>query len=405
MRAVNNILSKAGSFWGQHMRREDFQALSQIADTATAAHIIRRLEELTDAAVGRDTVKYYIPLRVNKSPSSQELQKFTKVAEFRGRLGDTAEMENGFETPDGDLWYAVTFDQNIKPLLLRINDSMLVSGIDFVGSYGRLLIRAAACVNGLPDLITGVAVAARAKSTTEFMTGLSGRNDSVVDFLRKGQSILALERAAAQYAGLFVFSDEDEVVDVFAFGGDTIYTTLKHGQVRIQYTHSRLETGSHVNKGHIIRGRFSIEQARSAEHIVEFFSAFENVNLDLVLPHPGLVWDPRRTVDCVSDSATAGKPHAKLMLSGDEGSLSAWHASQRRAEIAQPSYTLADYVGMTTVGQAIQVDFSEVLWQRYGNMLLLVANADSDRQEKLDEFLREHRPTTAFILKNNTPPP
>lgn len=409
---IQELIGNIGSFYGEHLQASDVARLRRL--TRDSAHCAR-LDTVDRLAA--ETIGFGSYVRENFTIAFERsnvvgiaFDRFGKVGDARARIGDMAEFdawlhEVALERPDGDVWVAIPLPGGIVPVLIFAGGINLTLGVDFIVTSSYLAFRASRFVDFSQNFILVRTAFCSAGAANQFVLDIQDdcRGTKFVTAIRYvSQTTGALSRAAAQYCGLFVFEEDDYVVSRFSDESRVVYTCLRSGQVEITYPHAELSAGQHITKGTTVCHRFSIETATSAQHIKDFFAAFPSVSLDYVLPFKGILWDPREATDVdFTETDAEGDPHPRIVLGGSSAALSAWWATQKEVD-ARSTPKLCELIGLTLETPTVHIDFAVMLWEMYGNRLLLVGNSHSGVDARLSNFLAEYRITGAVVLRNSS---
>ena len=318
-------------------------------------------------------------------------------------------------------WYLVPVPPHILPIVIQgLNaGEYLVQGVDFLAFEGYI------AMIDLPTLVMPRGVVkvnsayVKTASVNRFVLSAPAqltRSKWVADYTYKTQSLEAYKRAAAEYAGLYVFHSADVVLSAHAVGGvDTmVYATASAGAIEIAYPHVHLTPGQTVEPGYIVCQKFDLVTTRHASDEdlrKQMFSGWDHpITLDGILPVNGLTWDGVSEV-MLTDGGTNpepgphnGKTHARLMFDGDTAvqerywEFSALHERATgvflHEELGEPSFPHS-------------VDFWAMLHTFYGSRLALAVAADHGPaiNSRLWRFLFEHRPKSCNILVSIKPLP
>lgn len=355
-----------------------------------------------------DGTRLHIAYRPDTSSRSSKAY-LTRLSTLTDDFVDSINSESvSFDTTRN--WYLVPVPSNITPLVVEGagEDVHLVNGIDFISRTGYI-----AMTDNPADVLPSgmVKVTSCYKSTAApnsfVLAAPDDRKSSkyLAEYSYKSQSLLAFKRAAAEYAGLYVFEDADAVLSATQVSDTSwIYNMASAGAVAITYPHTPLTAGQTVEPGYIISAGFEIvssPRAGSAALSEAFYDAAWGVpvSLDGVLPVIGLSWDGFSAVEVesVESDPTTGKPHLRLVVDGEMEILERWWDIQKDTESRSGTF-LFDELGSPALPTT--VDLWELLESFYGSQLVLVMVADHTPKinVRLERFLRESHPSSCVLL-------
>ncbi len=308
----------------------------------------------------------------------------------------------------GNDWYLIPVPGNITPLVIsgRDPDVYLVNGIDFVARDGYIampddpartlpigLVRVYSAYKRVPSPNAYVLAAPRVRRGSKYL----------MEYAYKSQALVIFKRAAAEYAGLFVFPRADVVLRAVELGTDHwVYSMASAGTVEIRYPHTPLTRDQEVSPGDIISGDFEMivsDYNGSGDPKQTAGAAWGgSFSLNGILPVNGLTWDGGAVTltSTLSDPVT-GKPHLRPQFDGDIDELLRFWEFQRLHE-AKTGVFLYDYLGEPALPAV--VDFWALLETFYKTQLILVLFGDHGPaiNVRLQSFVYEHRPKACNVL-------
>lgn len=437
----HHLYGKQGTLWERQVDPDTRNRLRGIVESAggsallasldvTAAAVTRRPSVLAEdvyfqfnsgnfAVVGRQQREYVF--------ASGEVDE--KRLHFAYREGEATTLEDGTPTilarvsndfmraiqstnltVDRD-WYLVPIPRGVTPVVIegKDADTFLVNGVDFIAHPGYI------AMTDDPEQVLPVGVVRVNAAWVETVApavgslmdpGRPGVGRYLAEYAKKSQSLLAFQRAAAEYAGLYVTQAPDVVLRVVDLGGGhTAYHLADAGVIEIRYPHIPLTVNQALPAGFIVSGRFEVVASRygGTTNLKAMASASwgHPIRLDGILPVNGLTWDGRSgvVIDSVS-SGPGGKPHLRLHFDGSEFNRGRLWEFQRLYELRTGAYL---YDALSGPALPSVIDFWDLLETFYGAQLFLLLFDDHSPRinVRLWRFATEQRPQGANMLLGN----
>jgi hypothetical protein len=307
-------------------------------------------------------------------------------------------------------WYLVPVPVEIMPVVIQGKRAgeYLVQGVDFLAFEGYIaMIDLPTSVLPL-GLVKVCSAQIRPASSNTFVLSAPDhltRNKWVAEYTYKTQSLEACRRAAAEYAGLYVFQSADVVLAAHDVAGsiNVIYIMAAAGAITITYPHVRMWPTKTVEPGDIVCQRFDLVTTLYASTEDLRKQAFEGwlapIVMDGILPVKNLTWDGGATL-ALTDGGTdleTGKTHARLMFDGETADLERFWAFSALHERATGVFL---HETLLEPGLPDTVDFWDLLHTFYGSQLVLVLIADHGPaiNSRLYRFLFEQHPKSTNLL-------
>lgn len=309
--------------------------------------------------------------------------------------------------PEDRDWYLVPIPRGMTPIVIEGRDDLhLVNGVDFLAYDGYIAL------TDDPEQVlpTGVVRVSAARVETNPPTlgalmdpGRPGMGRYLSEYAKKTQSLWAFQRAAAEYAGLYVTQSPDVVLGVVSVSETvTIYHLAVAGPVRIDYPHVALSRNQALPSGFIVCDQFDVVASRYGDtaNLKKAAAASwgKPIRLDGVLPVNGLTWDGLGPVAMDSVSLGPGDiPHIRLHFDGSDFNKGRLWEFQRLHEVKTGVFL---YDALSEPDLPSTVDFWDLLETFYGTQLflLLAANHSPRINVRLWRFAAEHRPQSANML-------
>lgn len=306
-------------------------------------------------------------------------------------------------------WYLVPIPTDLVPLVIEGKGAgdFLVSGIDFVTHPGFIAMRESPA-DMLPTGLVRINSAYKKVQSPDAYV-LSAHSDKqpgrwVSDYTYKSQSLESFRRAAAEFAGLYVFQKSDVVMQVQEITADfTIYNMAIAGPVEIEYPHVKLQPAQKVDPGYVISNKFEVvatpygSTANIKKAVAEGWN--DPISLNGILPVNGLTWDGHSQVviDTVATDPASGTPHVRLQFDGPVGVQERFWEFSRLHE-QQTQVFLYDELGSPSLPAT--VDLWDLLETFYGSQLILAISEDHGPKinTRLQRFLFEHHPKSCNLL-------
>jgi len=361
-----------------------------------------------------DGSKIYAAYRPLYAGSSQNARA-NVLAKISRSFVDSIVKDNGQLPADRD-WYLIPVPMNMIPIIIEGRDRLhLTSGIDFLARNGYI----ATPENPADILPAGVVrvLSAYKKVSVPNSYVLEAPNERrgtkwLSDYTYRTQSALAFTRAAAEYAGMYVFQTPDYIIDVQNPAKDTwVYVCAEAGTVVIRYPHTALKANQPVQPGTIISGRLDILESEYGSDVESFRESAASwplpFKLDGLFPVQGITWDGRSmvTVDSVENNPVTGDPvvrlHFDVESSGAQYKLWQW---QKYHEINTGTSL---YQSLGSPSLPTQIDFWDFLHTFYGAQILLITCDfhGPTITERFRKFVYNERPaSTSFVIGINMTP-
>jgi hypothetical protein len=313
---------------------------------------------------------------------------------------------NGDATRD---WYLVPTPSTLRPIVIQGKNfgEYLIQGVDFLAFDGYIALTDSP-TEVLPLGLVKVNSAYRkVSSPNNFVLSAPAQRTGhkwMAEYAYKTQSVEACRRAAAEYAGLYVFDEADVALSVYDMGGVArTYNMAVAGVLEITYPHTPLTLRQTVEAGFVLCRRFDLVSAR---HLAED-NALRNAAsgwdypfaLDGVLPVNGLTWDGGTvTIEAGATDPGTGKVHARMMFEGEQETLEALWRLTAAQELATGEF-LVD-TPLLSGGFPGVVDGWDLFQTFYGSQLLLALASSHDPtiNSRLWRFLSEHHPKSCNLL-------
>lgn len=306
-------------------------------------------------------------------------------------------------------WYLVPIPASLRPIVIQGKNfgEYLIQGVDFLAFDGYIALTDSP-TEVLPLGLVKVNSAYRkVSSPNNFVLAAPAQrtgNKWMAEYAYKTQSAEAFRRAAAEYAGLYVFDEADVVLGVYDMGGDArTYNMAVAGVLEITYPHIPLTLRQTVESGFILCRRFDLVMSRhlAADNALKnAASGWEHpFTLDGVLPVNGLTWDGAAiTIEAGATDPGTGKVHARMMFEGAQGALAALWRLTAAQELATGVF-LVD-TPLLSGGFPCVVDGWDLFQTFYGSQLLLAIaeNHSPVINSRLWRFLSEHHPNSCNLL-------
>jgi hypothetical protein len=417
-----------GSVWERHLGSADRRRMRKITSAATSASAVEQLDVVAAAALGggfvwrNDASFTFVDgdfLTVGRSPwvyrhaAPDLLPTGYRADEDAHARGTSAVMNRMLRlgvipqkyTDDEQDWYLVPVPRALTPVVIDSASpgKWLTQGIDFEAQDGYIAMRHHPAKVLPRGTVRVRAALERTKPVEDFSLGIadrsSGRKFQSV-YTKRTQSIEAFRRAAAEYAGMFVFPAPDYVVRVMhAAGGVTIYETAKAGLVTITYPHAPLSQGQQVDEGYVVCKHFECVENPSRDDLLRASAVSNDISLNWILPVRGLSLPLSGFVmaDNVAVDPASGNPHVRLHFAGEAWRRENFWAWQARKERSTGNFL---HAALGSPALPTTVDAWDLLRGMYGGRLVLVV---FDRHSpgidiRLLRFLREHRPLTSAVV-------
>jgi len=288
------------------------------------------------------------------------------------------------------------------------NGISLVSGIDFLARDGYLVMSDDPGMILPPGIVRVTASYKQMLAANSFVLSAPQKrcgNRWLSAYAYRTQSATAFKRAAAEYAGLFVFQGADVILSAQQPNANTwVYICASAGTVVISYPHAALLAGQEVQPGTIVSNGFEVVYSlhNSIENPKETIAATwgADISLDGIFPIKGLTWDGVSlvTMGSTETDPITSKPHIRAQFGearvGALAELWEWQKLHER----QTGVFLHD--GLGTPALPASVDFWELLENFYGTqlMLILMAHHSPNINERMRMFVAEHRPAGVAAL-------
>ena len=256
----------------------------------------------------------------------------------------------------GFIRYGLLIPDGLMPDTITGASGLLFAGSDFAVYPGMLVTFMDPALEFPDGWITVVSGTEAAPVPAAYPVGAIGGGSVSrrMFYARSGQSVWALEKAAAEAAGLFVCRGVDVITEVRPAEVGAVYFWASGSYDEVYYTHSLLPLGTQVEDGTII----SSFSGGALSH-----PGFSIIDCRLATSFNGLSWD-----------ISMLRPSAPLLM----------HDASNYDEVA--AQILAMYRG-------------RLLMVRPGAAVL----ADPARLAALNAFLRRHRPVGAMAIVEHRP--
>lgn len=361
-----------------------------------------------------DGSKVYTAYRPLFARSSQNARA-NVLANISRDFVDSIVRDNGQLSDDRD-WYLIPVPKSMVPIIIAgRNGAFLTSGIDFLARDGYIATPSNPAEILPAGVVRVLSSYKKVKAPNSYV--LDSPTDRrgtkwLSDYTYRTQSTEAFKRAAAEYAGMYVFQTPDYIIDAQNPTNNTwVYVCAEAGTVVIRYPHNVLRSNQSVQPGKIISRRFEIvvsEYNGSSAPLKESAASWPlPFKLDGIFPVQGVTWDGRSmvTADSVETNPATGDPIIRLHFdeesSGAQYKLWAW---QKQHEL-QTGVSL--YLGLGSPSLPAEIDFWDVLHTFYGTQLLLIT-CDFHGPvitERLRRFIYNERPSsTSFVIGINMTP-
>lgn len=313
-------------------------------------------------------------------------------------------------------WYLIPTPVNLLPIVIQGREAgdYLIQGIDFLAFEGYIAMVDDPAVALRPGMVKINSAYMRVAPANSFVLAASDMCRSqkwLAAYNRKTQSLEAFRRAAAEFAGLYVFSDADVVLSAFNVGGHSerdsggrVYVMAAAGAVTIRYPHTALTVGQTVDAGYVICGRFEVvcskrPGAEDANRIAFMRGPAAPICLNGILPVAGLTWSGigDLPIDSVESDPESDKPHLRLRFDGSTSAKEKYWSFSALHERATGVF-LYDELGEPSLPTS--VDFWALLRTFYGSQLALAIASDHGPKinSLLWKFLFEHHPRSCNII-------
>lgn len=434
----HQLFGRVGSLWESQVDDETRTRVRGIVKAAGNAPVLTQLDTIAAGSLNSDLVLvedvYFRFVDGNFATVGRPLRDYDHVEGAESHVGYRPESTTASTTPiphelaavsadfldsigddagqlpvDRD-WYLVPVPRDIIPIMIegRGDGEFLVSGIDFLVRDGYIVLTDDPAAVLPIGLVRVTSAYQRVFSPNSFV--LSAPEDRkgtrwLSEYAYKTQSVSAFKRAAAEFAGLYVFQEADVILAVhLPTATTTVYVCANAGTVVIDYPHIALTRNQEISPGTIVSGRFEVVASsyNSTENLNKSIAEGwdEPLSLDGIFPENGMTWDGKSQiyVDSVETDPTTSKPHLRFHF-GETLAFSLaqyweWQLSHER----QTGEFLYDGLGSPSLPTV--VDFWDLLETFYGPRLLLVLAADHTPtiNERLRRFLFEHRPASTNML-------
>lgn len=305
-------------------------------------------------------------------------------------------------------WYLVPVPDNLTPIVIqgRGEDEFLVSGIDFIARRGYIALTDSPAEVLPSGLVRVPSAYLEVFSPNSFVLSspVSQSNKWAAEYAYKTQSLEAFKRAAAEYAGLYVFDEPDVILGIVTVDPETtVYLAASAGPIVIGYKHQALDHYQKVEPGYIISDGFEVVASRYGEtaNLKETAAAgwTDPVSMDGILPVNGLSWQVNTTVtvDSEANDPTSGTPHLRLNFDGDAVVQRRWWEFCRLHE-QETQVFLYDALSPSSV--PFELDLWDFLETYYGIQLVLVLAEDHNPtiDSRLRRFVDEFHPASCTII-------
>jgi len=418
---VRGIVKQAGNATALAQLDESAASAIQTADVLVEDAYFRFVDG-NFAVVGRkqttyshrehvleDGSKIYVGFREGTGTSTT-----TPIANVLAVVSDdflrSISADQGFlEGTEGRDWYLIPIPKELIPVVIEGRNGVhLTSGVDFLARNGYIATQDRPA-DILPAGLVRV-LSAYKKSPAPNSYVLSAPTDRLgskwlSNYTYKSQSAESFKRAAAEYAGLFVFPEADVVLSAQSPNADTwVYACASVGTVVIRYPHTPLVKGQKVAPGTIVSGNFEVvsKLAGGDEDLrrLRAEASHSELSLDGIFPVLGLSWDGVSDIYLDSvENTPGGDPIIRMHFGEAYGNavvekLWAW---QRGHEL-QTGGKLWEALGSPTL--PTHVDFWDILEAFYGAQLLVVLSAFHTPiiTERLRRFVQDSRPSSTVCL-------
>ena len=342
----------------------------------------------------------------------------TALANVTKDFTEAVKVDEG-ALPVGRDWYLVPVDEHITPLVIqgRQEDVFLVNGIDFLARDGYIILAddpGAVLPHGLVKVPSAYRAARATNSYVLSAPNVRGGTRYLAEYAYKSQSLTTFRRAAAEYAGLYVFQEADVVMGTVQISADHwVYNMAAAGPIEIRYPHVALVRNQEVSPGYIICQQFDITTSNynGSENLLRdaALAGWDHpICLDGILPVKGLQWNGVSgiKIDSVATDPVSSTPHVRLHFTEDTAGphfdspgdvLSRFWEFSRLHEATTQEF-LFDGLGSPNMPSVI--DFWDLLDTFYGAQLMLVLAEEHTPtiDTRLQRFLLEHRPKSCNIL-------
>lgn len=441
----NGIIGRLGSFWA---RQVDASTRGKATELSRTAGLSGRLSAVDAAAAycaaEREVTVFDTTFNFTDgvfATVGQDLQAFDHVAmgadvttlrdPARPGLVDSSaarphalagglQAPSGIALPLGTDWFILPVPSGMFPLLIstRTPGIKLVRGMDFFAYEGFIALRA----NPADVFDAGVVHVPVAQVRNQMPNAFPLRGDLarssnrwLAEYQKQSHGAPCFRRAAAEYCGMWVLTQDDVVLGIRASGDATTYLMAAAGPRVVDYPHQPLQIGTSYPAGTVVGPLFRVGPPQWGEVAGDIITA-EAVSyqlpgaygavfsLDGILPVKGITWDTSTSVRVSSSGAAAvvgsTATAVEWHFGGDPAALARFNNAQRYHELGTThflSQELGDVNGFTGYKY---VDFSAILSEYYGDRLLVcVFGAMPDTMRvALDEFLNACKPSGCVLL-------
>jgi hypothetical protein len=322
--------------------------------------------------------------------------------------------ELSFDVPEltaAGTWYLIPKPADINPISLSTKKPgvNLAYGVDFFTSTNFIITQLPPAEYFESGAIV-VSVAEVSLESFESYVSDSPRQKKsrkwVNTYARRAQSPELFRRAAAEFCGLYVLSNDDVLLNTSMLqDGTYIYAFASAGVVHIDYPHTPLAIATTYPAGYVVCDKFELRNSRThgAGFLISTGAPIDLsglLGLPLQLPSDGLV---SYSYAYVSQSL---KTHVRLYMAGTAPDLQMMWSSQmaheQRTDLFLSTQLGHDNPVTFPSGGSFPpvVDFASRLRAFYGDRLtLLVVDGLPDKfRFELHRFLNEHSPVGTVIL-------